>query len=262
MSKRRIKKRDYHKGIYLLPNLATTLNLFCGFYAVIASLEGHFWRAAAAVIVAGLFDNLDGRIARATRSTSRFGVEYDSLADLVSFGMAPALLAYLWALSPYGRLGWLGAFLFVACGALRLARFNTHAGQGPSTHFTGLPIPAAAGMVAATVLFCGRMGLSGSIPPLFVLVMLYALSFLMVSSIPYPSFKKKMGTKGFNTLVVTLLVLIFVAAEPEITLFMVGVTYIAYGILSAALGRLKHRGREEAADQAAPLEESTTETPT
>ncbi|MBU2490620.1 MAG: CDP-diacylglycerol--serine O-phosphatidyltransferase [Proteobacteria bacterium] len=238
--KKRLKKRDFSKGVYLLPNLATSLNLFCGFFSVVSSLEGHFLRAAGAIVVAGVFDNLDGRIARATRSTSRFGVEYDSLADLVSFGMAPALLAYLWVLRPFGRLGWLAAFLFVACGALRLARFNTQAGESDGSSFTGLPIPAAAGTVASLILFNDRLGSVSPVHPLAVLVLLYALSYLMVSSLPYPSFKKKVEHRSFNSLVLTLLVLICIAAEPGIALFMVAVTYMSSGPVRFAYGRLKH----------------------
>ncbi len=256
--KNRLKKRDFSKGVYLLPNLATSLNLFCGFFSVVSALEGHFLRAAVAIIIAGVFDNLDGRIARATRSTSRFGVEYDSLADLVSFGMAPALLAYLWALRPFGRLGWLAAFLFVACGALRLARFNTQAGTTDGSKFTGLPIPGAAGMVATLVLFYDRVGFPATMYPLVVLVLLYALSYLMVSSIPYHSFKKKEEHRSFNSLVLTLLVLIFIAAEPAVALFMVGVTYMLSGPVRFVSGHLKHaRDKEpEALPQAKPEEHS------
>ncbi|OYV98372.1 MAG: CDP-diacylglycerol--serine O-phosphatidyltransferase [Acidobacteria bacterium 37-65-4] len=249
--KKRFKKRDFSKGVYLLPNLATSLNLFCGFFSVVSSLDGHFVQASVAIIVAGVFDNLDGRIARATRSTSRFGVEYDSLADLVSFGMAPALLAFLWALRPFGRLGWLAAFLFVACGALRLARFNTQVGQTDGSRFTGLPIPAAAGMAATLVLFHGRLGHPMPVHPLAVLVLLYALSYLMVSSIPYHSFKKKVEHRSFNSLVLTLLVLIFIAAEPDVALFMVAVTYMVSGPVRFLYERLKHSKEDE--PEAMPL---------
>lgn len=222
-------------GIYLLPNLLTTLNLLCGFYAVIAAIENQFSTAAAAIIVAGVFDTLDGKIARLTRTTSRFGVEYDSLADLVSFGMAPALLMYLWCLQPLGRLGWLGAFLFVACGALRLARFNVQSGVSGGDHFSGLPIPGGAGMVAVTVLFSLRVGLVDVIHPIVFLIMMFALAFLMVSTIRYNSFKHAEYFKrmNFNLAVAALLILIFFAAQPAIALFLCGLAYMVSGPLIA-----------------------------
>jgi CDP-diacylglycerol--serine O-phosphatidyltransferase len=223
------------RGIYFLPNLFTSLNLFCGFYAVIASINGRFVAAAVAIIIAGLFDNLDGKIARATNTTSAFGVEYDSLADLVSFGLAPGIMIYLWSLRPLGRIGWLAAFLFVACGALRLARFNTQVGKVNSDYFVGLPIPAAAGMCAVTVLLCNKLGIAFAIHPVIVLVMVYLLSFLMVSSIPYNSFKKPELFKkmNFNVLVASILIMIFIAAQPSIALFMVGAVYVLSGPVTA-----------------------------
>src|SRR3990167_6074066 len=140
------------KGIFLLPNLITSASLFGGFYSIIASLDGEFNKAAIAIIVSAVLDGLDGRIARLTRSTSKFGVEYDSLADLVAFGLAPGILIFTWALRPFGKYGWLAAFLYVVCGALRLARFNVQITTIESKRFNGLPIPAAAAMVASTVL--------------------------------------------------------------------------------------------------------------
>ena len=225
------QKERFRKGIYLLPNLFTALNMFCGFYAVIASINGHFVAAAYAIVVAGIFDNLDGKIARATRSTSKFGVEFDSLADLISFGMAPGVMMYLWALNPLGRIGWLAAFLFVVCGALRLARFNAQVGVVGSDYFVGLPIPAGAGVNAATVLFCHRLGIQDTAHPLFFLILLYLLSFLMVSTIPYYSFKKveMFRNRHFNVLVAAILVLIFIAAQPPIALFIIGIVYMISG---------------------------------
>ena len=235
IKKKRFERKRLRRGIYLLPNLFTSLNLFCGFFAVIASINGRFAQAAVAIVVAGVFDNLDGKIARATSTTSKFGIEYDSLADLVSFGMAPAVMMYLWALQPLGRIGWLAAFLFVACGALRLARFNTQAGTVSSDHFVGLPIPGAAGMNAVTVLICNKLHIGGDAYPVLILVMLYMLSFLMVSSIAYPSFKKLHLFKkmNFNVLVASILILIFIAAQPSIALFSIGVVYILSGPISA-----------------------------
>jgi len=233
--RRKIKKERSRRGIYILPNIFTSLNLFCGFYAVIASIDGKFLAAAVAIIIGVMFDILDGKIARATNTTSKFGLEYDSLADLISFGLAPGLMIFLWALKPLGRIGWLAAFLFMACGALRLARFNSQAGTVSSDYFSGLPIPAGAGMSAAAVLFCHRFGFSGEIHPIFILVMLYLLSFLMVSTIKYNSFKKPELFKkmNFNVLVAAILVLIFIAAQPSIALFLLGITYVISGPFAA-----------------------------
>ena len=146
------EKKSMKKGIYILPNLFTLGNMLCGFYSIISTIEGRFHHAAVAIFIAALADGLDGKIARLTKTCSRFGVEFDSLADLVSFGVAPALLIYIWALRPYQRVGWLAAFLFVICGALRLARFNVQVYTSENKYFTGLPIPAAATTIASFVL--------------------------------------------------------------------------------------------------------------
>ena len=228
------KKKKLRRGIFILPNIFTSLNLFCGFFSIIASIDGKFITAAVAIIVAGVFDWLDGKIARATNTTSKFGVEYDSLADLISFGLAPGLMMYLWVLKPLGRIGWLAAFLFMACGTLRLARFNTQVGTINNDHFVGLPIPASAGMNAVTVLLCLDLGIGNNVNPIIILIMLYVLSFLMVSTIRYNSFKKPELFKkmNFNVLVATILILIFIAAQPSIALFLLGVAYVTSGPFS------------------------------
>ena len=255
--KKRFEREQLKKGIFILPNIFTSLNLFCGFYSIISSIKGDFTAAAWAILVAGIFDLLDGKIARATNTTSKFGVEYDSLADLISFGLAPGLMIYLWALKPMdilGRTAWLAAFLFLACGALRLARFNTNVGTTSSDYFTGLPIPTAAGMNAAIVLICTRLNFSGTALNILVLVMLYVLSFLMVSTIKYNSFKKaELFTRmNFNILVAVILVIIFVAAEPEIALFSIGITYILSGPVTA----LRHHAKKRAEGQAPSTSEN------
>ena len=241
------RKEPRRKGIYVLPNLFTSLNLFCGFHALVASVDGRFHAAAVSILIALIFDILDGKIARATGTTSRFGVEYDSLADLVSFGVAPGLMIYLWALSPLGRIGWLAAFLFAICGALRLARFNARVDSVPGDYFQGLPIPAAAGMNAAIVLLCHRFGIDGTSGAVQVvaLMTLYALAFLMVSSIRYFSFKKGelLRQMNFNALVAGILVFVFIAAHPPVALFLVGIGYVASGPVLAL--RRMHRRREE-----------------
>lgn len=249
-----IKKGRLRKGIYILPNIFTSLNIFCGFYAIISAIEGRFVPAATAIIIAGIFDGLDGKIARATNTTSKFGIEYDSLADLISFGLAPGLMIYLWALRPLGRIGWLAAFLFMVCGALRLARFNTQVGKISSDHFVGLPIPAGAGMNAVIVLLCHRLGIEGN--PIVLMVVLYALSFLMVSAISYNSFKKPELFKkmNFNVLVAAILVLIFIAAQPSVALFVLGAGYVLSGPLSA----LRHIRRKHGISKASPGDEVET----
>ena len=232
MKSKRFEKKSLSRGIFILPNIFTSLNIFCGFYAIIASIDGKYVMAATAIIIATVFDMLDGKIARATKTSSKFGLEYDSLADLISFGLAPGLMVYLWALRPLGRIGWLAAFLFMTCGALRLARFNTKAGSISSDYFVGLPIPAGAGMAATTVLFCHRLNIAESVNPVVILLMLYVLAFLMVSTIRYKSFKKSsepFQKINFNVLVTTILIMIFIAAQPSITLFLLGLTYIISG---------------------------------
>ena len=229
--KNRGNRDRLRKGIYILPNIFTSFNIFCGFYAIISAIDGKFVIGAVAIIIAAVFDMLDGKIARATNTTSKFGIEYDSLADIISFGVAPALLIYMWALRPFGRFGWLAAFLFMVCGALRLARFNTQAGTISSDYFRGLPIPAAAGFAATTVLFHNRLGLLMAPQAMLLLTMLYILSFLMVSNIKYYSFKRPELFKrmNFNVLVAAILIMIFIASQPPIALFSMGLVYVISG---------------------------------
>ena len=249
------KSRQKKRGIYLLPNLLTTGNLFCGFYGMIAAINHSFRTAAIAILFACLFDILDGKVARLTGSNSRFGVEYDSLADLVAFGVAPAVLVYLWALKPFGRLGWVAAFLFVACGALRLARFNVQAGSVSKKYFVGLPIPGAALMVATTVLFFYRMGGSGPTKHFLLLAMAYLLGFLMVSSIPFNSFKEFDGFQRmpFRTLFIIILLFSVIAAQPSIMLFTFALVYVSSGPIGYVFRLL--RNRTESVTEESPNQE-------
>ncbi|HPS94009.1 MAG TPA: CDP-diacylglycerol--serine O-phosphatidyltransferase, partial [Deltaproteobacteria bacterium] len=185
MRRKRDATEKRKRAVPFLPNFITALSLFCGFYSIMFSLKGNYYMASIFILISGFIDGIDGRVARMTNSTSEFGKEFDSLSDLVAFGVAPAILVYLWELSSYGKFGFIASFLFVACGALRLARFNIDT-SGGMTHFTGLPIPLAAAAVSSTYLLTG---LTGSFPALTILVGVYVLSFLMVSSIQYPSFK-------------------------------------------------------------------------
>ncbi|UCF88724.1 MAG: CDP-diacylglycerol--serine O-phosphatidyltransferase [bacterium] len=220
------------RAIYLLPNMITTMSLFTGFISVIASIDGHYRRAAIAIIIAGVFDALDGRIAKLTRSSSLFGVQYDSLCDVFAFGAAPALLVFTAVLHPLGRFGWLGAFLFLACGTLRLARYNVQAQRVGQKHFTGLPIPAAGGMIAISVLLvmdlAPESGFEPQIVKLTFIAGVYALSFLMVSTVPYPSLKQVVipRRKAFQTLAMVVLILVIMANYPIYFLFGFGVFYI------------------------------------
>lgn len=255
MKTRKVQRGGHRlKSIYILPNIFTSLNIFCGFFAIISAIDGKFATAAVAIVIAGVFDMLDGKIARATNTTSKFGVEYDSLGDLISFGLAPGLMVYLWALQPLGRIGWLAAFLFMVCGALRLARFNTQVGTVKSDHFNGLPIPAGAGMSATTVLFFHKFGLSGSDHAIVLLIMLYVLAFLMVSTLRYHSFKKPelFNKMKFDVLVLVVLVLVFIAAQPSIALFLLGLTYILSGPLTMIF---RHKQLRQEKAEALRLEE-------
>jgi CDP-diacylglycerol--serine O-phosphatidyltransferase len=248
MSRRRRKPRTKPgRGIYILPNLFTTASLFAGFYSIISSINGEFMPAAIAILISGIFDGLDGAVARATNSTSKFGVEYDSLSDLVAFGVAPGVLAFLWALQPFGRLGWVVAFLYVACGALRLARFNVYVPTKSQDYFQGLPIPAAAAMVATTVFLFHYLGQNGPIRFVGVLVMVFLLSFLMVSNFKYFSLKNQelLKVKPFNTLVAVVLMIALAAVRPQIVLFAFFGIYVVSGPLLTAYLYKKHRNEEE-----------------
>jgi CDP-diacylglycerol--serine O-phosphatidyltransferase len=229
--KKRRPKIKMRRGIYILPNLFTTGNLFCGFWAIISIFQERFFYAAIAILLAAVFDVLDGKVARLSGATSKFGIQYDSLADLVSFGIAPALLAFSWALREYGKFGWLAAFLFVVCGALRLARFNVQTSSGEVKYFKGLPIPAAASMIALTILLYHRLIETGWVKDIVILVMIYVLAFLMVSTIRYLSFKELnlAKRKPFSIFIFVVLTMIVIVMEPTIVLFGFVLFYIFSG---------------------------------
>jgi len=206
--------------------------MFCGFYSIISSIHNDFVISAWAIVAAGVFDMLDGRIARLAKATSQFGVEYDSLSDLISFGVAPGILLYQWALEPYDRLGWLAAFLFVTCGALRLARFNVNSSALPKNYFQGLPIPMAAGMVATFIIFNQTLAWPSSREP-FVLLLTFGLASLMVSTIRFPSYKELnwRSRATFGYLLVGVLTMILIAVKPEVTLFLFLSAYIGLSLV-------------------------------
>ena len=240
------KKRN-KKGIYILPNLFTSCSLFGGVYAIIAAIQGRYDAAAIAILISAIFDGLDGKIARFTNTTSQFGTEYDSLSDLVAFGVAPGLLAFEWSLKSFGRFGWLAVFLYVICGALRLARFNIQKNNLESDHFKGLPIPGAAIFIATFVLFIHSLDGVTENKRIIIICAIYILSFLMVSTIDYLSFKELelFKKKPFNVLVATILLFVVVAYKPALMLFFFSTLYVISGPC-IMLYHLTHRSTKRA----------------
>lgn len=213
------KKRS--RGIYLLPNLFTTAALFGGFYAVIAAMHGKFEAAAVAIFIAMILDGLDGRVARMTNTQSDFGAEYDSLADMISFGVAPALVMYTWSLSIMGKLGWIAAFIYVVGAALRLARFNTSIGHADKRYFIGLPSPSAAGFTVGFVWLCVDYGITGDSVRYLTFLITVAAGVLMVSGVKYRSFKD-LDLKNkvpFVTILIMVLIFIAIVYQPPSVLF-------------------------------------------
>jgi CDP-diacylglycerol--serine O-phosphatidyltransferase len=248
--RRRVPSERLKKGVYLLPSLFTTGNLICGFFSLISTFNGQFLQAAVFIIIAHLLDGVDGSVARLTRATSQFGVEFDSLADLVSFGVAPATLVYFWALAPWQTWGWLAACLYVVCGALRLARFNVQMRTVEKTHFVGLPIPAAAEMIAATVLMYYFLGGEGAANKrVILLLVIYCLAGLMVSNFSYFSLKQLDLKKRhpFWLLLSAILIIKLTIAEPQIMFFATFLLYTLSGPLLWCL-TLPKRRREKGAE--------------
>ena len=246
-------------AMHLIPNLFTTGNLFCGVFGVLSIFNANYLAAAIAILVAMVFDVLDGKSARLTNSTSHFGLEYDSLSDVVSFGVAPGLLIYSWALSGLGTFGIAVMFAYVAMGAVRLARFNSTVALSDGKYFTGLAIPAAAGVVASMVIFDHQvLRMAAEFRPVLVLVMTLILSFLMVSTIKYRSFKdlKFRGGRHITYLVWGILGLVLVAAWPQVMLFVIFTGYALLGpverfvgLLTKMTGTQSHSRREQPATE-------------
>jgi CDP-diacylglycerol---serine O-phosphatidyltransferase len=221
------------KGIYLLPNTLTLCSMLLGFYSILSTLQGNYVYGAWAILFATIFDGLDGWVARLTNSTTKFGIELDSLSDLVSFGVAPAVMMYKWALGPFGRIGWAAAFWFMACGALRLARYNVQMGSTESKSFTGMPIPAAATIIASLVLFYHEIS---DMPPgknILILGLTVLLAFLMVSTLKYHGAKEIdfRQRKPFWILVAFVLGLTIIVMHPPISLFLFAMIYLLGGII-------------------------------
>lgn len=226
------KARPFHKGVYILPNMLTTASLFSGFLGIMWAIAGEFDACALAILVSALFDGLDGKVARLTGTTSEFGVQYDSLADLVAFGVTPAIMVFQWQLSNFGRLGLMACFLLVVCGALRLARFNVNTASTSKKYFIGLPIPAQGCVLATLVLFEPFMPAPvAEHLPAIALVMAYALSFLMVSRVRYASFKEYDFVKAhpFSSMVTVILLFVMVASQPKALGFLILFGYVLSG---------------------------------
>jgi CDP-diacylglycerol--serine O-phosphatidyltransferase len=259
------------RGVYLLPNLLTSAALFAGFYSIISGIKGQFEAAAIAVVVAGLLDGLDGRVARMTNTQSDFGEQYDSLADLISFGLAPALLAFNWSLSSLGeisilagKLGWLAAFLFAACAALRLARFNTQAGVADKRYFQGLASPAAAGTLVFTIWFFIDNGVAGETVRWLIFIETIVLGLLMFTQLRYYSFKA--GPDGDKVpavwVFIAVLIIVLLALDPPIMGMVFGITYVLSGLLITLAGRRNWKLKRERLHKSdKPVEDGSKDAP-
>lgn len=231
------------RGIYLLPNLLTTGAMFAGFYAVIAGMGGDFSSACVAIIVAMFLDGLDGRVARMTKTQSAFGAEYDSLSDMLAFGVAPALICFSWSLSQLGNIGWTAAFVYVACAALRLARFNVQIGTADKKYFVGLASPSAAGVVVFMVwTFHDYQLESNAFIAAITALVTFLAGILMVVNVPYYSFKDLDRNRvPFVVMLAVIMVIVIVSWNPPTVLWMMAIAYAASGPAMAVYNRRKRR---------------------
>lgn len=239
------KESRRHRGIYLLPNLFTTAALFAGFYAIVAASRGQFDTAAVAVFVAMILDGMDGRIARLTHTQSDFGAQYDSLSDMIAFGLAPALVMYEWSLASLGKLGWTAAFIFAATAALRLARFNTQIGIVDKRYFLGLPSPSAAALIAGLVWVGADYDMPGEDIALLTFPLTVLTGILMVSNIRYKSFKDLdlRGKIPFVAVLVIVLIFVFISIDPPVVLFSAALIYALSGPVTSLVRRRRHHSR-------------------
>ncbi len=253
-----VKKR---RGIYLLPNLFTTAALFCGFFAILAAMNGRFEQAAMAIFVAMILDGLDGRVARMTNTQSAFGAEYDSLSDMISFGLAPSLVVYQWALTGLGKAGWLAAFVYTAGAALRLARFNTQLGIADKRYFQGLPSPSAAALMAGAVWVGVDYGIDGADISYIAAFITVAAGLLMVSNIRYNSFKEVdfHGKVPFFVMVIVMLGFAIVLLQPPLVLFLIFFAYAISGAVLTLTKLKKHRAERKSSSEAEEEQEKIQE---
>jgi CDP-diacylglycerol---serine O-phosphatidyltransferase len=221
------------KGIYILPNALTLCGMFFGFFSILSALKGNYIHAAWAIMIANVFDGLDGWVARLTHSTTRFGIELDSLSDVVSFGIAPAVMIYKWSIAPFGRIGVGVAFFFAACGALRLARYNVQMGSAESKAFTGMPIPGAASVLASLVIFYYEFWDSIPEKNVFILLLTMFLALLMVSTLKFHGLKEIdfSKRKPFWILVAFVLFIAIIVSHPARALFVIAMIYLAEGLV-------------------------------
>jgi CDP-diacylglycerol--serine O-phosphatidyltransferase len=228
------------RGVYLLPNLVTTGALFGGFFAIISAMNGEYANAALAIFAAQILDGVDGRVARMTNTQSAFGTEFDSLSDMVSFGLAPAIVLYSWGLEPLGKYGLAAAFIFCACAALRLARFNTHSAASDSQYFTGLASPPAATLMASGVWLGSEIELTYQVS-IFAAIVTTVVGLLMVSNLRYQSFKGLDGNRRvpFLAMLIVILVFVVVLINPPRVLFAMAFVYVLTGPLVWAWERCK-----------------------
>jgi CDP-diacylglycerol--serine O-phosphatidyltransferase len=246
------------RGIYLLPNLFTTAALFGGFFAILAAMNGRFEHAALAIFVSMILDGLDGRVARMTNTQSNFGAEYDSLSDMVSFGLAPSLVVYQWALTDIGKAGWLAAFVYTAGTALRLARFNTQIGIADKRYFQGLPSPSAAAIMAGMVWVAVDNDIAGNDVSYIAAFVSVLTGLLMVSNIRFHSFKEVdfRNKVPFFVMVIVMLGFALVLLQPPLVLFLV---FLGYAISGPAFTLIKLRQHREVRKQSSEGEEATEE---
>jgi CDP-diacylglycerol---serine O-phosphatidyltransferase len=228
-----------HRGIYLLPNLFTTGAMFAGFYAITSAINGRFETSAIAIFIAMILDGLDGRIARLTNTQSEFGVQYDSLSDMVSFGAAPAIVMYLWILSTLGQIGLFAAFVHMAGGALRLARFNTQVSVADRRYFQGLPSPAAAAVLAGGLWFCIENDYRPDKIVYLVSLLTITTGLLMVSNFRYSSFKEidLKNKVPFIATIIAMLIISFIMVQPQRILFLISLAYAVSGPLVTLIRR-------------------------
>jgi CDP-diacylglycerol--serine O-phosphatidyltransferase len=246
-----VTPRRFRRGVYLIPSLLTLGNMLCGYACVLYTMRGEFATAAPFIGIAFILDGLDGRVARMTGSESKFGLEFDSLADIVSFGLAPAVMAYRWGLTPFGRWGWAAGFIYLTAAAMRLARFNIQSGTTDKRFYVGMPSPAAAGVVAATI-FAYPAGLretSGALP---VMALMLVPAFLMVSTIRFRSFKGPdlQSRRSYTVLLVLALIVSAVFANPQAALVVLAYGYLFSAFVELAVHRVRRRSPEVAATPA------------
>ncbi len=234
--------KDSHHSIYLLPNLFTTASLFFAFYSIVASLKGHYEAAVVAIFIGMIADGLDGRIARLTNTQSAFGAQYDSLSDMVTFGVAPALLLYSWILHSMGKIGWLVSFMFTASAALRLARFNTHVEDKDKRYFQGLSSPTSSAVVTSFAWMCHQYQFNNGFVMILTAIITVIMAVLMISNIRYYSFKDLdfKGKVPFLYLVIMVILFIAIAVNPAVVLFL---GFSAYA-LSGPIHMILHTYRD------------------